>query len=126
MTNSYKFIEKQIKMLFDFFPKANIRYEFRESRNIHLVEITPLHYYNSDKYKYKETEIEDEFESLFPSENIIFISEDSLNKIVEPNIEHLGEIRGKVCVISNSITSHYNFINIPTQYAGENNYALAA
>ncbi len=126
MTNSYKFIEQRIKMLFDMFPKANIRYEFRENRNTHLVEVTPLHFYDSDRYKLKETEIEDEFEYLFPSENIIFISENSLNKIIEPNIEHLGEIRGKVCMIASFNGAEYNFINIPTNYAGENNYALAA
>ncbi len=126
MTNSYKFIEQKLRLLFESFPKANIRYEFRENRRTHLVEVTPLHYYTNQSYMYSETEIEDEFESLFPSESIIFISENSLNKIIEPNIEHLGEIRGKVCLISNSQNIPYYFNSKPTNYAEDDNYALAA
>jgi hypothetical protein len=126
MKSPYKFIEDKLKMLFDRFPKANIRYEHRENSNTHLVEVTPLFFYNNESYRIIETEIEDEFEMLYPGEIIIFISEDSLNKICEPNIEYLGERKGKVCIIQTSPLESYNFTNISPQYAGENNYALAA
>lgn len=126
MKSPYKFIEEKLKMLFDSFPKANIRYEHRENTNTHLVEVTPLFFYNNDNYRIIETEIEDEFEMLFPSETIIFISENSLNKICEPNIEHLGERKGKVCLIQTDLVNSYSFTNFSLQYAGENNYALAA
>lgn len=126
MKSPYKFIEEKLKMLFDRFPKANIRYEHRENTNTHLVEVTPLFFYNNDNYRIVETEIEDEFEILYPGETIIFISEDSLNKIYEPNIEYLGEIKGKVCIIQTSSIQVYNFTNISPQYVGENNFALAA
>ncbi|WNM19484.1 hypothetical protein [Flavobacterium capsici] len=126
MKNPYKFIEEKLKMLFERFPKANIRYEHRESTNTHVVEITPLFFYNNDSYRVIETEIEDEFEVLFPAETIIFISEDSLNKISNPNIEHLGERKGKVCIIQTTHIQFFNFTNISPKYFGENNYALAA
>lgn len=126
MKSPFKFIEEKLKMLFEHFPKANIRYEHRENTNTHLIEITPLFFYNNERYSIIETEIEDEFESLYPSETIIFISEGSLNKIYDANIELLGERQGKVCIIQDGLFSSYSFTNITVQYAGENNYALAA
>lgn len=129
--NSVKFLEEKLKELFLLFPKSNIRYEFRPNRNSHLVEVTPLNFYYNDKYKLAETQIEDQFEENFPSENIIFISENSLNKILTPDFELISQVRGKVCLLSDNLaTPPYNFINLSPEfvfeYVGENNYALAA
>ncbi|MFN3753130.1 hypothetical protein [Flavobacterium sp.] len=127
MINSVKFLEQKLKELFLQFPKSNIRYEFRSNRNSHLVEITPLSFYVNEKYKIAETKIEDEFENLYPNENILFISENSLNKISNANFELISEFKGAICLLGEvSSLPAYNFINIFPEYAGENNYALAA
>lgn len=128
MIDSVKFLEEKLKELFLRFPKSNIRYEYRSNRNSHLIEITPLSFYNNDRYKIVETEIEDEFENKFPSESVIFISENSLNKISCPHFELMNEVKGKVCLLNhNSVVLPYNFLNLSfVEYAGENNYALAA
>lgn len=127
MSESYKFLEKKLKELFSKFPKSNIRYEFVSNRDIHLIEVTPLDFYNNEKYKKAETIIEDEFELLFPKENILFISDESLNKITKVNLELLSEVHGRVCLLSflNRNTEYY-FENSTPEYIQEFNYAIAA
>lgn len=127
MINSIIFLEQKLKELFLQFPKSNIRYEFRSNRNLHLVEITPLSFYLNEKYKIAETKIEDEFEFLYPNESILFISENSLNKISSPNFELISEFKGAFCFLAEkSNVLDYNFTYLSPEYAGDNNYALAA
>lgn len=64
-----------------------IRYEFQKLTNVHLVEVLPFDLFekNTD-YILAETKLQDEFESRFGSETdeeIIFISDNSLNEIKE-------------------------------------------
>jgi hypothetical protein len=128
MIDSYKFLEKRLRELFTQFPKSNIRYEFISNRLTHLIEITPLSFYHSDRYKQSETDLEDEFELMFPKENILFISDESLNKINEPNLELFSEIHGRFCLLSGNSTQSatYSFLNFSPEFVGEDNYALAA
>jgi hypothetical protein len=131
MKDSINFIEKHLSILFDKFPKSNFRYEFRENRDLHLIEVTPLHFYNNDSYMYCETEFEDEFELLFPQENLIFISQDSLNKIRNPRFELLAE---KEFIFKHSFEQFSSYVMncdndsdaFFAEIAGVNNYALAA
>jgi len=83
-----EYLKNKLAELSSMFSDIKIRYEFRTNTNSHLVEVTPLFFYESNQeYLIAESEIEDEFEFLFPSENIIFISESSLTEIKEVEFE---------------------------------------
>ncbi|SFD92400.1 hypothetical protein [Thermophagus xiamenensis] len=86
--NPKEFIKKRLQFLASKFSEAKIRYEYRENTHSHIIEIIPLNLYeNNEDYLLEETRIEDEFEELFPTENIIFISENSLTEIKSPEFE---------------------------------------
>jgi len=83
-----EYILNKLTELSTLFTDISIRYEFRTNTNSHLIEVTPLYFYeNNQDYLIAESNIEDEFESLFPSENVVFISENSLTEIKEAELE---------------------------------------
>jgi hypothetical protein len=85
---SREFIEKNLQSLASKFDEAKIRYEYREDTHSHIIEVVPLNFYeNNESYMEEEARIEDEFEELFPTENIVFISEESLTEIKKPDFE---------------------------------------
>ena len=82
---SKEFIEAKLNELYSKFNSIKIRYEYRANTYSHLVEIIPLSFFEaSEEYMTIEANIEDGFESIFPSENIVFISEGSLSEINNP------------------------------------------
>ena len=84
---SIDFIINELKSLHNKFTSSNIRYEFSNSSNTHLIEVTPLEFYNSDSYMECELDLEDNFFRNYPSEDLIFISDQSLSKITNPIFE---------------------------------------
>ncbi|TKG95207.1 hypothetical protein EYV94_10880 [Puteibacter caeruleilacunae] len=86
--NSRKFIETKLNELYSRFTEVKIRYEFRTNTNSHIIEIIPLSFFEENReYMSVEAEIEEEFETSFPNENILFVSEDSLTEVVSPMFE---------------------------------------
>ena len=84
---SKEFLIEKLKELSSKFENIKIRYEYRVSTCSHLVEVIPLAVFdNDDAYMSEEEKLENEFESLFPGEDIVFISEDSLTKIKDPEL----------------------------------------
>lgn len=82
------FIEKKLEELFSKFEKIKIRYEYMANTGSHIVEIMPFSLFEEKKdYLVEEAKIEDEFETLYPMENIVFISEGSLTEINKPDLE---------------------------------------
>ena len=82
------FIEEKLRLLASKFIDIQIRYEYRANTNSHLIEIIPLSFFEGNEtYFEEEAKIEDEFEQLFPSENIVFISEGSLTVIKRADLE---------------------------------------
>lgn len=128
---SVDFLSNSLEILHDKFSKCNIRYEFISNTNVHLIEVTPVDFYNNDLYINEELLLEEEFETLYPNEEIVFISEDSLNKIENPLLELYSKKEG---TISADFSVMDNFINFSEYVAEdyknenviENNYALAA
>lgn len=124
---SVQYLESALKDLFQKFPSGNIRYEYRPNRKSHIIEITPIDLYRNDLYKLAELTLEEEFESRYPGENIVFVSTESLNKITNPTLELLGEKNITVCVFVDQEEIYPICAdNTNLQYAGENNFALAA
>jgi len=63
----------------------NIKYEYRKNMQLHIVGVTPLQHYKGDKsYIDKEIELETLFEQMFPNEEIVFVSDDSLIQVENP------------------------------------------
>ena len=74
------FLKNKLQELKTQITAINIRYENR--KQIHIIEILPLELYNTNiEYMEVENNIIIEFEDLFPDENIIFISTDSLTEV---------------------------------------------
>lgn len=77
-----EFINKKIKYLKFKFKDIEIKYQYKITTNTHIIKILPLSLYeNNIEYLFEEENIENEFIKLYPSEELLFISEDSLTKI---------------------------------------------
>ena len=90
-----KFLIEELKKLYNCFPNATIRYEVSKATSAHLIEITPIDFFESDEYIDYELYLEDMFKQHFPSSEIIFISSESLNKVTEPVFEIYSEMTGE-------------------------------
>lgn len=87
MKNSTLFLKSNLKKLFLELENAEISYEYRDSSNIHIVEVKPSSIFKtSEEYIYKEIEMENSFYDNFPNETVLFISEDSLTQIKSPDL----------------------------------------
>ena len=119
---SKAFIKDKLNLLFAKYNNIKIRYEHRIPTTSHLIEILPFSLYDqNEEYMAFESEFESEFESKFPDENILFISEESLSEIRNPEVQ-LGyneivfnnkgpkiEFIIEGCSSNNAIQSSYNY-----------------
>jgi len=120
------YIEEKLRVLASKFTDIKIRYEHRSNTGSHLIEIVPLSFFEGNgSYLEEETKIEDEFELLFPSENIVFVSEGSLTVIKRADLE-LGydkiSFDNNTLIIDFEVTGYSGYLEI----IGITNYALAA
>lgn len=80
-----EYIIKELSLLHEKFTAIKISYEFNEEIKTHLIEILPLEVYNSKEFILEEIKITENFENTFGyNQNILFISEESLNIIENP------------------------------------------
>lgn len=85
------FIKNKMRALVEKFPDIKITYQFDKFLKTHIVEVLPKELFEiSEEYKLLESEIIFEFDDIFLSESILFISEDSLNEIDNPEFELCG------------------------------------
>lgn len=120
------FLTKKLNELTTKVEDIQIRYEFRVSTQSHLIEITPLIVFEENElYMQEEANLEAEFEQLYPTENIVFISKGSLTEIQNVEFEFGYD---KICFISDTFDIDFELIGYNEIIeAGENNfYALAA
>lgn len=84
---SKEFLIEKLTEISSKFEDVKIRYEYRKNTYSHIVEVIPLAIFDSDEeYMMAEASLEDEFEALFPKEDIVFISEGSLTEIESPDL----------------------------------------
>lgn len=84
-TKEQEYIIKELSHLHEKFTAIKICYEFNEGANTHLIEILPLEVFNSKKFILEEIRIVENFENTFGyNQNILLISEESLNIIENP------------------------------------------
>lgn len=78
-----EFIKSNINKLLDFKGIESVRYGVSKWTGSHIVEITPSEVFNSTEFLTIESSIVDEFEILFPMEELIFISDSDLISLTE-------------------------------------------
>ena len=124
--NPKDFIKARLNEIRNIFPELSFKYKFNPNTSTHVVDVRPLECFkdNSDYIKY-EAEFGFEFDNLFYPETVLFISEDSLTQINNPefvfNANQFSEdLQVKLLPIevnSQVVQTHYEF---------DIDYALAA
>jgi len=124
--DSINLIKDELEVLSSLIEGIEIRYEFKRSISTHLIEVKPIDLFNSNKlYIEKEIELEEKFSELFPNEDLVFVTEDSLSKIENPDLILPCKIAYKQEQDSfYSIDVLLKGLNM--EVYGEINYALAA
>lgn len=85
---SIDFLNKRLSDIFMSLPYLEIRYEFRTHVNTHVIEVKPPHCFERDNdYVNKQIDLEEDFEGLFPHEEIVFLTDNELITIENPILE---------------------------------------
>ncbi|NCA86148.1 MAG: hypothetical protein EOM83_11340 [Clostridia bacterium] len=83
--NSHQYIENKLQKLVKEFPQITLLYEFDEVNETHVVEVSPLSVYeNNNSYMEAEGDLTFDFDQRFFPEEIMFVSEDSLTRVTNP------------------------------------------
>lgn len=124
--NPKDFIKTRLNELRNIFPELSFKYKFNPNTATHIVDVRPIEFYtkNLDYIKY-EADFSFEFDSLYYPETILFVSEDSLTEISNPDFvfsanQFSEELQNKVppLVFKNPmVETHFDF---------DIDYALAA
>ncbi len=122
---SKEYIKKNLNQISNIFPELTFRYQFSEKTKTHIIEVKPLETYqtNGDYIKY-EAELMFNFENEFFPETILFVSDNSLTQITEPEYTIKKEI-----FVGSTLKANYMFeLEMEGLFcvAADNNYALAA
>src|SRR5208283_2453773 len=82
---SKDFIIKRLNELRNIFPELSFKYKFNPNTSTHVIDVQPLDCYkeNADYIKY-EADFGFEFDNIFYPETVLFVSEDSLTQINNP------------------------------------------
>jgi hypothetical protein len=82
---SKEFLKNRLNEISNVFPELIFRYQFKENTETHIIEVKPLQtYQTNDDYIKCEAELLFDFENEFFPETILFVSEDSLTQLIEP------------------------------------------
>ena len=122
---SKEYLKTKLNEISNIFPELSFRYQFNENTKTHIIEVKPLEasQTNDDYIKY-ESNLMFDFENMFLSETILFVSEDFLTQITNPEF-----VFDKKTFKTVSWLSNYKFdmdVQKLFSVSGENNYALAA
>lgn len=129
MNESKDFLRGKLEELFKKFEGIKIRYEFRDYMSLHLIEILPLETFeNNQDFVLEEIKIQDEFENFFgETEEILFVSSDSLNEIKSAHFKLGYEVEEVVTTnLVNRQFSFSNYLKEEVQKVNNTSYALAA
>ncbi len=121
------FIIQQLKELLNEIPGIiGIRYGISAYTGSHIIEIYPEEtYYNNDDYIKKEIAVTEQFEKLFPGEELFFITGDGLSKVENPIFESFVQTIDNLFVEKN--TGWYDNYKQDIIVSTENyNYGYAA
>lgn len=102
---SQEYITQELNDFIVQFPQTRVRYEFDQLSDVHFIEVVPNNVYHLDKaYITWETDLYDNFISLFPDQNICFISDDALVGLENVQLVLTGSIYDTIYSTSRSET----------------------
>jgi len=79
------YIINKLKDLVNLFPEMSFDYVYDELSVTHIIEVHPLGYYDSNiSFRKKEAKIIFDFSNTFVSESIVFVSDESLIRVENP------------------------------------------
>lgn len=127
MIKPIDFIKDKMRLIHAQFPEVKLRYENRTYLNLHLVEVLPFETFDSFEHLKLEIQIQEEFEALYGyDEELLFISEGSLNEIRKPIFE-LGYNYQKRIETPKTYVHTFDLGSVLNQEILDNtSYALAA
>ena len=129
MINPKEFLRIKLTNIVEQVKSINVRYKYSEADDTHMVEVTPLsEYEDNETYLALERDLLFEFNDKFFPSTILFLSELSLNEILEPEFEFKNS---ETSLPFKSPNNKPNFtwnslIHDSLCACMENNYALAA
>jgi hypothetical protein len=89
---SFAYIKNELDLFITLFPRTKISYEFDEITNAHFIEVLPNSIYHLDEQYIKwENDFHTRFITLFPNENIGFITDDSLIVLSKVDFQLIGK-----------------------------------
>ncbi|NLU38558.1 MAG: hypothetical protein GXX78_06670 [Bacteroidales bacterium] len=122
--NSKDFIKHNLSKIWNSFPEVQFRYEFKTHTNTHVIEVTPVSFFEeNEEYLDLESDFEYKFEQMFPEEEILFISEGSLTEIRNAEFQ-IGGIN--VNFKNETFYFFSSFEGIDNKIDNSFNFALAA
>jgi len=82
---SKEYLRTKLNEVSNIFPELTFMYQFNGNTRTHIVEVKPLDDYQSnDSYAICEAELIYAFEKEFFPETVLFVSEESLTQVTEP------------------------------------------
>ncbi|MBA7553273.1 hypothetical protein ES705_45863 [subsurface metagenome] len=125
--NAQEYINSKLNSLIKLFPELTFKYKYDKVKLIHIIEVEPLsEFKNNKEYLISEADFVYEFDNTYTPETILFVSEESLTRVNQPDIIIKSNNFGSF--IYNLIDEHDIFFDFESSdiIAGENNFALAA
>lgn len=124
------YIKNKLKEISNIFPELRFRYQFDKNTQTHIVEVKPLSTYESNEtYVQYEADLMFDFENEFFPQTILFVSEESLTQITEPEFTVQKELQKEQLFTSRPLEANYSYaLDMEGLFCVEanNNYALAA
>lgn len=86
--SAINYLTEKLKELHNTCPYIDIKYEYVDYINTHVIDVRPKESFEKDEgYVMAQLNLEEEFEKLFPAEEILFITENKLISIEQPILE---------------------------------------
>lgn len=76
----------KLDLLVKLIPNVKLLYQYDSQINTHIVEVIPSSVYESNfEYRKLESEISYEYDQIFATENLLFVSSESLCRVTKPD-----------------------------------------
>lgn len=100
---AYDFIKDKLENLIDIFPQMKVSYEFEKLSNSHFIEVLPSkEFRENSKYSKYETNLIMDFITMYPNEDIVFVTENDLIEVNNPSFIKKGVLYDKENLFWNS------------------------
>jgi hypothetical protein len=120
------FIIRRLNELRNIFPELSFKYKYNQHTSTHIIDVRPLDCYTSNKdYIKYEADFSYEFDNLFSPETVLFISEDSLTEIKNPDFVFNTNQFSLDFQVSQPVIKYKTEL-VETNFEFEVEYALAA